>query len=152
MRPVVKRSEALKRRFKGVALDSLAVGERAMVTKMNYAAGDAASLHSHPHEQCGYVISGRYRLRIAAAERGAIAERGAAAEPERVAAYGQRSAPERASELGPVAEPAGPERPIEVELTAGDSYAIPGGWRHAFEVIEAGEVIDLFTPPREDYL
>ena len=36
-------------------------------------------------------------------------------------------------------------------LTNGDSYVIPENVNHSIEVIEAGEVIDVFTPPREDY-
>ena len=50
--------------FKGVSLDSLAVGEKSMVAKMNYVKGNFASTHQHPHEQCGYVISGEYRLNM----------------------------------------------------------------------------------------
>ena len=100
----------MKRVFKGVNLDSMAVGQKSMVTKMNYVAGNYASTHSHPHEQCGYVISGRYRL---------IVE---------------------------------DETRIDVILTAGDSYAIPGDTPHSFEVLEGGEVVDVFTPQREDYL
>ncbi len=107
---IVRKEEALKRTFKGVDIDSLAVGEKSMVAKMNYALGNFATLHSHPHEQCGYVISGRYRL-IVEGETGA-----------------------------------------DALLGAGDSYAIPGGVPHSFEVLESGEVIDVFTPPREDYL
>ncbi len=34
---VVRKEEALKREFKGVSLDSLAVGEKSMVTNMNNA-------------------------------------------------------------------------------------------------------------------
>ena len=41
---------------------------------------------------------------------------------------------------------------IDVILTAGDSYAIPGNTPHSFEVLEGGEVVDVFTPQREDYL
>jgi len=37
-------------------------------------------------------------------------------------------------------------------LIAGDSYVIPENEDHSIEVIEAGEVIDVFTPPREDYI
>ena len=37
-------------------------------------------------------------------------------------------------------------------LTAGDSYVIPVNTDHNAEVIEAGEAIDVFTPPREDYI
>jgi Uncharacterized conserved protein, contains double-stranded beta-helix domain len=38
------------------------------------------------------------------------------------------------------------------ELNPGDSYVIAGGVEHAMEVLEDGLVIDIFTPPREDYL
>ncbi len=109
---VVKKDDALRRTFKGVSLDSLAVGEKSMVTKMNYVEGNFADTHSHPHEQCGYVISGEYRLKIELAD----------------------------------------GETIDTLMHAGDSYAIPGGTPHSFEVIEGGEVVDVFTPQREDYL
>lgn len=104
---VTKKEEAKKRIFKGVSLDSLAIGEKSIVTKMNYVKGNFATTHTHPNEQSGYVISGRYRMIV----------------------NGQ-----------------------EYELNAGDSYAVPGNVPHSFEVIEAGEVVDVFTPIREDYL
>lgn len=107
---VVKKTNALKRVFKGVNLDSLAVGEKSMVTKMNYVKGNYASTHKHSHEQCGYVVSGRHRLIV---------------------------------ESTPC---------IDTILEAGDSYAIPGDTPHSFEVLDDGEVIDVFTPQREDYL
>lgn len=106
-RAVVKKAEAKKRVFKGVNLDSLAVGEKSMVTKMNYVVGNFATEHTHPHEQCGYVISGKYLMTV---------------------------------------------RENEFVLEAGDSYAVPGNVPHSFKVLEAGEVIDVFTPQREDYL
>lgn len=108
---VVRKEDALKKTFKGVSLDSLAVGERSMVTKMNYVRGNFATLHRHPHEQCGYVISGEYRLTVDA-----------------------------------------PGEHIDVTLHPGDTYAIPGDTPHSFEVLEGGEVVDVFTPCREDYL
>ena len=108
---VVHKKDALKKVFKGVSLDSLAIGEKSMVTKMNYVKGNFATTHQHPHEQCGYVISGEYRLKV---------------------------------EI--------PEENIDILLHAGDSYAIPGNTPHSFEVIEGGEVVDVFTPQREDYL
>ncbi|MDE7311355.1 MAG: GNAT family N-acetyltransferase [Eubacterium sp.] len=104
---VVKKEDAVKKVFQGVSLDSLAVGSKSQVTKMNYVAGDYASFHQHPHEQSGYVISGKYELTIGDGK---------------------------------------------YELTAGDSYAIPGNQVHSFRVLEGGEVVDVFTPPREDYL
>lgn len=106
----VRREDALQKTFKGVNLDSLAVGEKSMVTKMNYVKGNFATLHSHPHEQSGYVISGQYHLIIEGEEK------------------------------------------IDVIMHPGDTYAIPGNTPHSFEVIEGGEVIDVFTPHREDYL
>ena len=108
---VVHKKDALKKVFKGVSLDSLAIGEKSMVTKRNYVKGNFATTHQHPHAQCGYVISGEYRLKV---------------------------------EM--------PEENIDILLHAGDSYAIPGNTPHSFEVIEGGEVVDVFTPQREDYL
>ena len=108
---VVHKKDALKKVFKGVSLDSLAIGEKSMVAKMNYVKGNFATTHQHPHEQCCYVISGEYRLKV---------------------------------EM--------PEENIDILLHAGDSYAIPGNTPHSFEVIEGGEVVDVFTPQREDYL
>lgn len=104
---VTKKEQAKKRMFKGVSLDSLAVGEKTIVCKMNYVVGNFATEHKHPHEQSGYVISGKYCMTI----------------------DGQ-----------------------EYELNPGDSYVIPGDTPHSFKVIEGGEVIDVFTPIREDYL
>ena len=104
MKTVVKKENAIKKVFKGVSLDSLALDEKSQVTKMNYVVGNYASPH---HEQSGYVISGRYELTL----------------------DGEK-----------------------YELQAGDTYVIPGNRIHSFRVIETGEVIDVFTPPRQDYI
>jgi quercetin dioxygenase-like cupin family protein len=34
----------------------------------------------------------------------------------------------------------------------GDSYSIPRDTEHRIEIIEPGEVVDVFSPPRKDYL
>jgi quercetin dioxygenase-like cupin family protein len=34
----------------------------------------------------------------------------------------------------------------------GDSYSIPRDVEHRLEIIEPGEVLDVFSPPRRDYL
>ena len=34
----------------------------------------------------------------------------------------------------------------------GDSYCIPSNLEHSMEIMEPGEVLDFFSPPREDYL
>lgn len=61
---VTKSADAQPKEFKGVSFDVLAVGEKSMITKMNYKRGDYASIHSHPNEQSGYVISGKYSIVI----------------------------------------------------------------------------------------
>jgi len=40
----------------------------------------------------------------------------------------------------------------EYELTTGDSYSIPANVEHSIQIIEPGEVLDVFTPIRQDYL
>ncbi len=37
-------------------------------------------------------------------------------------------------------------------LSAGDSYSIPAEVEHSIQIIEAGEVVDVFSPVRKDYL
>jgi quercetin dioxygenase-like cupin family protein len=34
----------------------------------------------------------------------------------------------------------------------GDSYCIPRNVEHRVEIIEPGEVLDFFSPPRKDYI
>jgi quercetin dioxygenase-like cupin family protein len=38
------------------------------------------------------------------------------------------------------------------EIGTGDSYSIPRDVEHSIEIIEPGEVLDFFSPPRKDYL
>lgn len=104
---ITKKNEARKRTFKGVSFDVLAIGNKSMVTKMNYKIGDNVPMHSHPNEQSGYVVSGKYRIKC---------------------------------------------NETDEVLVSGDSYSIPENVPHSWEVIEAGEVIDVFTPIREEYL
>lgn len=40
----------------------------------------------------------------------------------------------------------------EFLLSEGDSYSIPSNAEHSIEIIEAGEVVDVFSPIRQDYL
>ncbi len=40
----------------------------------------------------------------------------------------------------------------EYELTPGDTYSIPANIEHSIEIVEAGQVVDVFTPIRQDYL
>jgi quercetin dioxygenase-like cupin family protein len=127
---IVKANEAQKREFMGVPFVILAVGDQSMVTKMNYRAGvKGAGEHSHYNEQSGYVMSGKYRLRM-----------------QHFDELDEKPIPR------PTSEPStGTKWDITI-LQAGDSYSIPGNVIHSFEVMEPGEVIDFFTPPRADFL
>lgn len=40
----------------------------------------------------------------------------------------------------------------EFLLSEGDSYSIPANVEHSIEIMEPGEVVDVFTPIRPDYL
>ena len=104
---IVKSKCVKQREFMGISFDVLAVGEKSMVTRMNYKADNIVPFHQHPHEQSGYVVSGKFRLKSG---------------------------------------------DIDEMLEAGDTYSIPGDTQHSFKVIEAGQVVDFFSPPREDYL
>ena len=43
-------------------------------------------------------------------------------------------------------------RALDETLGPGDSYSVAGDVEHSIEVLEPGEVIDVFVPPREDLL
>jgi len=53
----------------GIERKTLAFGERTLMTEFVLRRGSALPQHSHPHEQTGYLVSGRMRLRIGAEER-----------------------------------------------------------------------------------
>lgn len=104
---ITKLRNAQPREFKGISFDVLSIGKNSMVTKMNYKQGDYGSVHSHPNEQSGYVISGKYKITIDGEE--------------------------------------------DI-IIPGDSYVILENIPHSIEVVESGEIIDVFTPIRTDYL
>jgi quercetin dioxygenase-like cupin family protein len=41
---------------------------------------------------------------------------------------------------------------VAYKIGPGDSYSIPRDIEHRIEIIEPGEVLDFFSPPRKDYL
>ena len=48
----------------GVFRQVLACGERAMVVKIAIGKGAEVPMHTHPHEQSGYILSGKFRFTI----------------------------------------------------------------------------------------
>ena len=55
---------------------TLADGERMMVIEWTMGAGVTVPMHQHPHEQCGYVVSGEMLFTVEGAERAITAGMG----------------------------------------------------------------------------
>ena len=53
-----------KQALEGIELKTLVYGERTSFTEFRLAKGCDLPRHSHPHEQTGYLVSGRMRLSI----------------------------------------------------------------------------------------
>ena len=91
----------------GVQRRTLGHGTQMLLAEFTLAAGSEVPMHSHPHHQVGYVVSGGMELTIDDEARACV---------------------------------------------AGDSYYIPADVPHKAVVAEGAVVIDVFCPPREDYL
>jgi len=77
-----------------------------MMVKMTFEKGAVGYLHSHPHSQVSYIISGKYEVKV------------------------------------------GGETRI---LVTGDGFYAEPDINHGLVCLEAGEIIDVFTPIREDF-
>lgn len=93
--------------LEGVSRRTLVVGERMMLVQFTFEKGASLPSHSHPHEQAGFVVSGRMRMQI-----------------------GEDT----------------------FQLETGDSYYVPANAEHRVDVLEATQAVDVFSPPREDYI
>lgn len=81
-------------------------GEQMMLVEWRMQPGTVVPQHSHPHEQSGYVISGKMLFTIDSEER---------------------------------------------EVPLGTGYLIPSGVPHSARFEEFTVLVDVFSPPREDY-
>ena len=54
--------EAYKNLLPGIQMKTLVYGEKTLLTEVRMQAGSVLPDHSHPHEQTGYLVSGRMRL------------------------------------------------------------------------------------------
>jgi quercetin dioxygenase-like cupin family protein len=93
--------------FPGVVRKVVNHGEKTMILELRMKKGAVVPEHKHPHEQLGYVFSGKVEFR----------------------------AGDETKVLGP-----------------GDSWLAPGGVPHTLTVLEDCVAVDVFSPPREDYL
>ena len=91
----------------GLTRRVLATSEGLMLAEFTFDLGAEVPAHSHPHDQVGYVVSGRMRMVIG----------------------------DKIAECGP-----------------GDSYHAAPNVPHSGEALVPSVVIDVFCPPREDYV
>ena len=96
-----------KELFPGVMI-SVAWGEKIMMSFVDLEPHSMIPRHSHPHEQMGMVLEGKFEFTIGE----------------------------------------------EVKLLhKGDSYLVPSGVEHSVKALESKtQALDIFSPPREDYM
>jgi len=91
----------------GVTRKILASGGGMMTVQFDFQEGSVGYLHTHPHEQVGYVVRGSFEITL---------------ENE------------------------------TTTIEAGDTYYVPPSVEHGVVALEAGTLLDAFTPQREDFL
>jgi quercetin dioxygenase-like cupin family protein len=57
-----KNDEGYKEALEGIRLKTLVYGEKTLMSEFRLNKGKTLPMHSHPHEQAGYVVSGRINL------------------------------------------------------------------------------------------
>jgi quercetin dioxygenase-like cupin family protein len=90
----------------GIVRRTMTAGDKMMLIEVTLDTGAVVPMHTHPHEQTGYVVSGRMRLQIA---------------------------------------------DQTLDLDPGDAYMIPGGAEHEATALAPLVIVDVFSPPREEY-
>ncbi len=58
------KDDGYRRVLPGIELKTLAHGERTLLAEFRLEAGAVLPVHTHPHEQSGYLVSGRMRLTV----------------------------------------------------------------------------------------
>ena len=57
-------SDGYKQVLDGIEQKTLAYGDKTLMVEFRLQQGAALPLHSHPHEQTGYLVAGRLRLTV----------------------------------------------------------------------------------------
>lgn len=103
----IRAEKALKDLGGGVQRRVLAYSEDLMTVEVVFEKGAVGAVHTHPHTQCTYVLSGKFQYTVEG-------------------------------------EP--------VELGPGDSIVVPPDLPHGTVCLEAGVLLDTFTPMRKDFI
>lgn len=104
---VYKKDTVLDDLGNGVSRRILAHAGGMMAVEVNFSTGAVGPMHSHPHEQLTYVLSGRFSFTIDGETR---------------------------------------------DVSAGDTLYKKPNVVHGCVCLEAGTLLDTFTPQREDFL
>ncbi len=56
--------DGYKQALKGIKIKTLVYGDKTLFTEFRLEKGNQLPRHAHPHEQTGYLVSGRIRLSI----------------------------------------------------------------------------------------
>ncbi|AHG18767.1 cupin [Chania multitudinisentens RB-25] len=104
---IYKQERTLEDLGNGVTRRILAHGGAMMAVEVNFEKDAIGPLHSHPHEQLTYVLSGRFSFTIDG---------------------------------------------VTKEVAAGDTLYKKPNVIHGCVCLEAGTLLDTFTPQREDFL
>ena len=91
----------------GVSRRVLAYTPQLMTVEVSFEQGSTGAVHTHPHCQNTYILSGRFRFTVDGED---------------------------------------------VEVAAGDTLAFPANVPHGTLCLEAGSLLDIFTPMREDFV
>ncbi len=91
----------------GLSRRILSYDERMMAVEVHFEKGAVGALHSHPHAQISYVLSGRFLATVGKEKR---------------------------------------------EISVGDTYVTSKDEPHGVICLEAGALLDVFAPMREDFL
>lgn len=91
----------------GLSRRILSYDERMMAVEVAFEKGAVGAVHSHPHAQISYVLSGRFLATVGDETR---------------------------------------------EIAAGDTYVTAPQEPHGVTCLEAGALLDVFSPMREDFL
>ena len=91
----------------GTAREVLAHTEQMMIVRVSFLPGAVGSIHTHPHCQSTYVLSGCFRFTVDGRD---------------------------------------------VDVGPGDTLSFPSGMPHGTLCLEEGQLLDIFTPRRDDFL
>ena len=91
----------------GLRRKILAYGDDLMCVENAFDTGAIGAIHSHPHTQITYIVSGVFDFHIGS---------------------------------------------VTCRVKAGDSMFVPGCVLHGCNCLEAGAILDIYTPMREDFV